>query len=213
MSWLSYVFPQVVARYSTPYNKDIRVVEEQRKYKLLVNGARQSGEFIKSLWQEAFAVLGVIPSPEIRSILVLGVAGGTVIHLLREIYPNAVITAVDIDERMIEIGKKYFSLSSISGLTLTVADARNYVMEQKKKWDLVVIDLYIGATIPPFVGEEQFLRALKTIMTAHGILLINYLYELEYRRLSDIYLAKLQNIFSRVIDTKIHFNRFFFVVK
>ena len=213
MSWISYFIPQIVARCSSPYNRDIRILEEQGKYKLLVNGSRQSGEYIRKLWQHAFVSFGIIPSPDIRSILVLGVGGGTVIHLTRAIYPEATIDAVDIDKQIIEIGKKYFSLSSVSGLSLIESDARRYVdssVREKKHWDMIVVDVFIGPTIPSFVLEDAFLRKIKSILTPHGMLLINYLREREYKSLSNLLLDKLTRIFQSVRDTEIFFNRFFY---
>ncbi len=207
--WVKKLFPETIARFSTKYNHDIRVVKERGTHKLLVNGSRQSGQYIKELWQKAFSDFGILPSAEVRSILVLGVAGGTVIHLLHTLYPQAAITGVDIDEKMIEIGKKYFGLRAFK---LVVADAKEFVL-RRGQWDMIVVDLYIGATIPPFVGEKNFLRKIKKITSPGGRILINYLYEFEYKRLSDIFRAKLQHIFSHVTDTKIYYNRFFFVVK
>ena len=213
MSWISYFIPQIVARYSSPYNRDIRILEEQGKYKLLVNGSRQSGEYIRKLWQHAFVSFGIIPSPDVRSILVLGVGGGTVIHLTRAIYPEATIDAVDIDKQIIEIGKKYYNLSSVSGLSLIESDARRYVdssVREKKHWDMIIVDIFIGPTIPSFVLEDAFLRKIKSILTPRGTLLINYLREREYKSLSDLLLDKLTRIFQSVRDTEIFFNRFFY---
>src|SRR5258706_4040565 len=159
MSRLSYLLPQVIARFSTPYNRDIRILEEKGKYKLLVNGSRQSGPYIQKLWQHAFTTFGIIPSPDVRSILVLGVGGGTVIHLLHTLYSHAEITGVDIDAQMINIGKKYFGLSDIPGVALIQSDAKVFVSKarkDKKKWDMVVVDIFVGPTIPPFVAEESF---------------------------------------------------------
>jgi len=214
MSLLSYLFPRVIARYSTNYNRDIRVLEEKGKYKLLVNGSRQSGEYILKLWQQALCRFGIIPSPDVRSILVLGVGGGTVIHLLHALYPDAVITGVDMDEKMVSIGKKYFGLSKVSGLTLTVADAKEFLLmavAKKKQWDMVVVDLFIGAAIPAFVGEERFIRDLKRIMAPKGMVLINYLHEREYRALAALLLCKLKKIFRSVRDCEVYNNRFFMV--
>lgn len=127
MSLLSYLVPRTVLRFSTQYNSDVRVLEEQGAYKLLVRGSRQSGEYIKILWQTAFSNFGVFPSPDVKNILVLGVAGGTVIHMLHAIYPDAQIEGVDIDEKMIEVGKKYFGLNHVANLTLKRADAKQFV--------------------------------------------------------------------------------------
>lgn len=213
MSWLSYVFPRTVLRFSSDYNHDIRVVEEHGVYKLLVYGSRQSGEYIKKLWQTAFSDFGIIPSPDVKNILVLGVAGGTVIHMLHAMYPDAIITGVDIDEKMIAVGKKYFGLDAILNLVLKQDDAKKFInraTDEKKKWDLIIIDVFIGASIPPFVGEHAFLFTVKQILSSHGIVVINYLREYEYEKLSDFLFIKLRRVFSEVRDTKIYFNRFFF---
>lgn len=210
---ISYFFPTIVFRASTKYNRDIRVVEEKGVNKLLVNGSRQSGEYIKSLWQHALAEFHIIPSPDIKRILVLGVAGGTIIHLLHAVYPDALIDGVDIDREMLEIGKKYFYLDSVKGLTLTQVDAKEYVaksIRQRKKWDMIAVDVYVGASIPAFVGENQFLHDLKTILSPRGIVLINYLREFEYEKLSMHVSEKLRGVFHRVKDTEINCNRFFF---
>lgn len=213
MHWLTYILPHVTYKKRSPYNRDIRVIHERGSYKLLVNGSRQSGEYIKTLWQYALGEFHVIPSPDIKRILVLGVAGGTVIHLLHAMYPDAVIDGVDIDPEMLDVGKKYFSLDSVKGLTLTLRDAKDYVREsiQKKQlWDMIVVDLYVGASIPAFVGEVQFLHDLKKILSPHGIVLVNYLREFEYETLSTHVFEKLYKVFRRVQDTEIYCNRFFF---
>jgi len=204
---ISYFFPTIIFRAGTRYNRDIRVVEEKGVNKLLVNGSRQSGEYIKELWQHAFRSFG--NPPNIQNILVLGVAGGTVIHLLHARYPTVAITGVDIDKTMIDIGKKYFSLDKIKKCTLICKDAQDFIKKNKKQWDMIVIDLFVGAAIPPFVGEETFLLQIKKRLNPKGVLLINYLREFEYEKLSDILLAKLKKIFSEIKVTEIYCNRFF----
>lgn len=214
MSLLSYIVPRVVVRDSSPINRDIRVLEEKGKYKLLVDGSRQSGEYVLKLWQQALCTFGIIPSPDVQSILVLGVGGGTIIHLLHALYPDALITGVDMDEKMVSIGKKYFGLNKVSGLTLSVSDAKEFVRRSaatKKQWDMVVVDLFVGAAIPAFVGEETFILNVKRIMTSKGVLLINYLREREYGTLAALLLGKLEKIFHSVKDCDVCFNRFFVV--
>jgi spermidine synthase len=190
------------------------VLEEKGKYKLLVNGSRQSGEYVRKLWQHAFCVFGIIPSPDVRKILVLGVAGGTVVHLLHAMYPDATIEGVEIDKEMIVIGKKYFGLDRVERLTLTKSDAKAFLEKVARKqmhWDMVVVDLFVGATIPAFVSEEGFIRNLKQVMTPKGMAIINYLREREYGTLAVLLRGKLEKIFHSVKDCEVCFNRFFVV--
>jgi spermidine synthase len=84
---------------------------------------------------------------------------------------------------------------------------------------MVVVDLFVGATIPAFVGEENFIRNVKRILTPKGMVLINYLREREYGALSELLYGKLTKQFKTVQDCNVYFNRFFccrqevFVVK
>src|SRR5687767_13543736 len=122
MRWLTYIIPRIVLDTSSPYNRHIRILEENGKYKLLVNGSRESGEYIKNLWLYAMKNLGITRDLPMKKILVLGVAGGTVIHLFKEMYPEAVITGVEIDPVMITLGKKYFDLENVRHLTIIESD-------------------------------------------------------------------------------------------
>jgi spermidine synthase len=214
MSLLSYLFPRVIARYSSNYNRDIRVLEEKGKYKLLVDGSRQSGEYILHLWQQAFCTFGIIPSPDIRSILLLGVAGGTVVHLLHAIYPDATIEGVEIDPRMISIGKQYFGLSRVEGLTLVENDAKIFIekaVRAKKHWDMILVDTHVGPEVPEFVSNVRFLTLLHHALSPRGMVIINYLRELQYLIKSHQLRKKLNKIFRKVYETDICFNRFFVV--
>lgn len=202
MSFVSYIIPQIVARFSTKYNEDIRVVEESGKLKLLVNGSRQSGTYVEWLWKKA---LDAFRLGTYRSILVLGVGGGTVIHLLAERFSQAHITGVDIDPQMIEIGKKYFGLSRIPNLRLVVADAKTY---KPKMYDLVIIDLFVGRHIPEFVRDENYLKRF-----GESIIIINYLREGEYWEKSVELEKIMKRIFRQVKNYQIAHNSFYFVVK
>lgn len=210
MTLISYLFPQTIARYCTQYNHDIRVLEEAGRYKLLVNGSRQSGSYIAMLWKKAFRKFGIAGLPVSR-ILVLGVGGGTVFGLLRRLFPAAFITGVDIDATILDIAKKHFRLTDLPGLTLVHDDAKRFVHESREQYDLVIVDLFFGRVIPEFVTQNRFLTDLGRITSQRGGILINFLRELEYRDKSERLKKLLRKEFGRTEDFEIERNRFFFV--
>lgn len=118
-------------------------------------------------------------------VLVLGVAGGTVIHLLHSYYPKAVIIGVDIDQTMIDVGKKYFGLDQIENVSYICQDAEMFIA-MKKKFDIIIVDLFIGTHVPELVRKESFLKNLKTSLTNQGVVIINYLREFEYGEKSNL---------------------------
>lgn len=208
MVFLLSQLPRTVLRTSSDYNDDIRVVREWGGMKLLVNGSRQSGQHIRNLWLRAFHAFRLETFREITSILVLGIGGGTVIELLAVRYPQAKITAVDIDQTIIDIAKRYFHMDQISKLQILRNDANTFV-KGRKHYDLIVIDLFIGRKIPAFVGQKTFFQRLKRILAPGGRLVLNYLREREYQKKSDGLFLKLDAMFPDVRDYPIANNRFF----
>lgn len=207
MNWITYFFPHTVLRTSSLYNRDIRVVQESGEYKLLVNGSTETGLYIKNLLKFALEKLDISKEKQIRSVLVLGVAGGTIIHMLHALYPNAEITGVDIDDVMISLGKKYFGLTTISKLTLIRQDAKEFVKYQKgAPYNCVVIDLFIGREIPDFIRSKEFIHNVATLLSPKGFVFINYLKELEYPNM-------LQTEFKSVQYVDKEYNRFFLAKK
>ena len=213
MTWFSYIYPQTIARFSSSYNRDIRVVEEFGRYKLLVSGSPQSGPYIEKLWKAAFKSFKIHTQP-IQSILVFGIAGATVIHLIRDQFARARIVAVDIDSQMIAIGRKFFGINRIPKLTIVCKDAKTFVpqeLRKKRHYDLIIVDLSFGRHIPSFVSTEAFLRELKKLMSHNGTIVINFLREREYKDVSSRLKERLLRIFSGVSEKPIFLNRFFCV--
>ncbi len=212
-NWLSYLIPQKIAEYRTPFNAYIRINSESDKMKLLVNGSPQSGPYIDTLWKAAIGAFGISFRKDVKTILILGTAGGTVIWKLHTLFPKALVTGVEIDHVMIDIGKKYFSLASIQQLKLIEADAQIFVQSEVKKkhtYDLVIVDMSFGRVIPDFVTTPVFIHKIKQLLRPTGATVINYLRELEYQSLSDVFKNRLQKEFLTVKEHGIYRNRFFF---
>lgn len=207
--WWTYFWPRVVLKTGSRYNRDIRIIEENRRYKLLVNGARESGEYIEGLWLHAFKELDFTAGFRYGEILVLGIAGGTVIRLLHERYPDARITGVDIDGAMIGIGQEYFGLRDIKALSCVRADARTYLTRTAERYDLIVIDLFIGPDVPDFVIDAAFHDSVRKRLRNNGTVFINYLRQPGYENKAPELERILKKRYASVRSTDKNNNRFF----
>ncbi len=207
--WLSYLIPLTLIRDSSEFNKDIRVVVSYGKKKLLVNGIQQSGPMIEGFWNFAFSNVSLPTKQTVRSILVLGVGGGTVIGKLEVHYPDAKITAVDIDEAIIDIGRSYFGLSGKPHLTLVAADAKTYIADTHKQFDFIIADLYIGRDIPAFESSVSFIRNMKKALRPGGHILINFLHDSAYEKRAALLRTRLREEFTHVETAALPYNLFF----
>jgi len=141
---------------------------------------------------------------------VLGTAGGTVIHLLRELFPQSQITGVDIDEVMISVGKKYFGLSEVQNLKLICEDAKVFVKQYTgNRYDLVVTDIFVGPDVPDFVVSIDFQRGVKKILDKKGVTIINYLRQPGYEKKAPKLFTVLTSLYAKVSSADRNNNRFF----
>lgn len=209
-------YPHTLVRFSSKYNKDIHVVQVSRQNNLYVDGSSQSGLYIRRIWRTALKGFGINRHTSPKNILICGVAGGTVIHLLHTLYPKATMVGVDIDKDMIDVGRKYFGLGDIHTLTLIARDAGDFIRDGLKKkvaFDMIVVDVFIGKHLPPFLLEQLFWESVINVLHEKGILLLNYLREDEYLSKSDKVESILIKLFMTVRDKTIYRNRFFFAQK
>jgi spermidine synthase len=107
-------------------------------------------------------------------ILVLGVAGGSVIKtLVDEIQFKGKITGVEIDPDIIAIANEYFNLNAIPNLELIIGDAFEFVLKTKNKYDLIIIDVFQDTTMPNFLFENYFIDRIGLILNPNGFVLFN----------------------------------------
>ena len=114
---------------------------------------------------------------KLENILVLGVAGGSVIQTLRNDFKvNAKITGVEIDPDVIELANRYFKLNSMSNLELIIADAFEFVTTTNTTYDLIIIDIFNDTTMPEELFEDYFWKNIHNQLTNNGLCLFNSIY-------------------------------------
>jgi spermidine synthase len=109
-----------------------------------------------------------------NSILVLGIAGGSVIKtLVNEIDFKGKITGVEIDPEIISLANKYFKLNEINNLTIIIEDANQFVQKTNQTFDLIIIDIFQDNSMPEFLFETVFIENTKSLLIPGGYLLFN----------------------------------------
>lgn len=109
-----------------------------------------------------------------KDVLVLGVAGGSVIKtLVDDINYKGKITGVEIDPEIIKIANTYFKLDEIKNLELVIEDAFEFVLKTKKKYDLIIIDVFRDIFMPNFLFEKFFINRICFLLKSKGFVLFN----------------------------------------
>jgi len=125
------------------------------------------------------SILLFIPAP--RRILMLGTAAGSLLHFLRHHYPQATITAVDIDAELMARLRQMDILPPASDeLNYVYEDAARFIECSDDVYDLVIVDIFNGAQTPPWLLEKSVIQQLYDLTSSGGALAFNLLIDSEH---------------------------------
>jgi len=117
-------------------------------------------------------------------ILILGMGGGSVIKTLQDDFKyENIITAIDIDPVIIKIAKEEFDIVENENLKIICEDAQLFMQFNTRKFDLIIIDLFIDIKVPSPFLETAFWQNL---VNTHATILCNASLEREDKKLEAI---------------------------
>lgn len=107
-------------------------------------------------------------------ILVIGLAAGTVPALFDRVYGPQPITGVELDPRIIEVGRDFFQMKQ-PNLTPVAGDGRRWLMQQPpdRRFDLILVDAYRPPYIPFHLTTQEFFGLVAERLTEDGVVAIN----------------------------------------
>ncbi len=127
---------------------------------------------------DVFAILPFMKSSTSvnRSVLLIGLGGGNMVHLYQRALANQFtfdITAVEIDPDVVLAAREKFDLQQAEA-TVVVDDARHYLRNTKKQYDIIIVDAYTHeAQIPPMLATREFFQEVQHRLTPGGVLSLN----------------------------------------
>ncbi len=110
-----------------------------------------------------------------RSILMLGLAGGTAFRILRHLLPDCRLTAIDIDAEIIALARRHMELDSL-GIEIITADAYAWLEKNHRTFDAVIDDIYLAGqtdVFRPRASNPAVLGHLRRAVAPGGVLAVN----------------------------------------
>lgn len=171
---LSYLIPVTIYRETSEVSKSLEVTWNNGKLVLDSERTNYSYGSLQRTLRTGLRAIGYEKIRPMREILVLGVAAGSVIKtLVDEIGTQAQITGVDIDPNIIALARRFFRLDAVPNLELVIADANKFTSETKKRYDLIVVDVFEDTHMPEFLYESTFVNNLKLLLNQNGVIMFN----------------------------------------
>ena len=172
--WLSYIVPINIKTEKSHWSKTLEVTWANGELVLDSAHTNYSYGSLQRILRIGLLKIGFERIAKMNHILVLGVAGGSVIKTLnKEVGYKNKITGVEIDASVIEIANNYFELDKIPNLNIILDDAFEFVLKTKEKYDLIIIDIFQDTKMPNFLFERFFANRILEILESNGIFLFN----------------------------------------
>lgn len=115
-------------------------------------------------------------NPHPRSILIIGLGGGSLPRALLQLLPEANIDVAEIDPAVVSVAKKFFDLPVNPRLRVIEADGRVFVkraIREQRRYDLIMLDAFDHEYIPEHLLTREFLSEVRTLLKPDAVLAAN----------------------------------------
>lgn len=123
------------------------------------------------------AMMGaLLLQPQPQRILMIGLGGGSLPMALRQVLPEAQIDNVEIDPAVAQAAEKDFFFKPDARMKVHIGDGRAFVQQAAaagKAYDIIFLDAFSKYYIPEHLLTVEFLREVKGILTAGGVVVAN----------------------------------------
>ncbi len=213
--FFSYFIPINVYKKNSLISKSLEVTWNNGELVLDSKNTNYSYGSLQRILKKGLKYIGYERIKKFDSILILGVAGGSVIKtLVDDVKFKGKITGVEIDAEIIEIAKKYFKLDAIKNLELHLDDAFEFVLKTKENYDLIIIDIFQDTKMPNFLFEDFFINRINLLLNPEGFILFNTMVINEKDRIRNLdYRKKFDGNYSIRMYPKVEIHNELFTIK
>ncbi len=111
-----------------------------------------------------------------RSVLQIGLGAASITRFLHRHVPQARVTVVEIDPRVVATAREFFRLPNESpNLRIAVDEGHEFVAAAKGRFDLIVVDGFDGKGHTGSLDTVEFYAAANARLTSRGLVSVNLL--------------------------------------
>ncbi len=147
---------------------------------------------------------------EVESVLIVGLAAGTIARQYIKVYGDIPIDGIEIDPGIVEAGELYFDMNAemMPSLTVYVQDGRYVLSQLDRQYSVIAIDAYRPPYIPWHLTTVEYFREIRDHLTEDGVVAINVGRTNTDRRLVDALTSTMLEVFPTIhaMDVPYSFN-------
>ncbi|MDP2209125.1 MAG: methyltransferase domain-containing protein [Bacteroidota bacterium] len=174
--------PRIIARSTSVVSGLIEVIDIGRERQLSINGETHTIIMTKGKWnevkRECWGYMSRSPFALTKQprVLVCGLGGGAIIHLLEKSYHPFSFTAIEHDHEIVKMAMDYFSLDKIHNLSIIIGDAKEALKKlsnSQEKFDLIIDDVFYVAARLNVEPQKDLIQLFTSLLSQNGVITFN----------------------------------------
>lgn len=161
-------------------NGPINVRRRLGEWYVSVNQCGQTSAYTHEMWVDAFERITKQERRAVCNVLMLGLGAGGEIKTIHKYFPGCQLTVVEHDPAMIALAKALKLYRPYALPTIVEGDAKEVALAFLERFDLVIVDLFLGEEPSPLLCDRSFVTALTSRLASHGLTLVNACKRSEY---------------------------------
>jgi spermidine synthase len=138
---------------------------------------------------------------DIKSVLMEGLGGGSTPRAWQHYYTNVMVDVVEIDPVVVEVAKKYFTVTESPTLKIHINDGRVFLRQSTNIYDVILMDAYsttrYGSSLPRQLTTKEFFELASQHLSTNGVFAYNVIGQIKgfratligamYRTMSEVF--------------------------
>lgn len=138
------------------------------------------------------AMMGfLLLKPTPASILMIGLGGGSMLKYLRRHLPLADITAVELNQGVIDLRQDFHIPPDDDRLRIVCADGATFLARPPRVYDVILVDGFTGQGMPEGLCSKAFYQHGQKALAPEGLIVANVQADTEHTRQITRRLAKI----------------------
>ncbi|MCX6312280.1 MAG: methyltransferase domain-containing protein [Bacteroidetes bacterium] len=200
---VSWIWPLHVKRLEGKITSVLEVSFEHGKKVLNAGDVNYSFGALHDVFRIALQRAKIIEHPP-TDVLILGFGAGSIASIIVDEYgQHAKIYGVEADPVVIQIANDEFNLKRFSNLEMENVKAEDFIANNKRKFDLIAVDVFVEANVPESCKTNAFLVGLYGTLTKNGRVVFNEMPEIKFSD-NDEFSNRFRNSFDEIEIHTLH---------
>ena len=147
----------------------------------------------------------LIPSlmnENVESILLIGLGSGRIVTQFEKVFETIkTIDVVDLEENIVDIAHNYFNFNPSDKFNFILQDGLTYLRNNKKKYDLIVVDVANNDGIDLRFLSDEYFTSIKKSLKKNGIFVSNMCASPDFENPKNIFFKEFFHVYKENFKT------------